>query len=69
LGGLGLLSSEGPNEVRDGYCLHVPPSEKPQEESVQDCANQHNCPRKYTSVRTGGVAAHSKDLIFKVIVL
>ena len=42
-GGLGLLSSEGPNEVRDVYCQHVPPAGKPQEGSVQDCAKQHNC--------------------------
>ena len=68
-GGLGLLSSEGPNEVRDVYCQHVPPAGKPQEESVQDCAKQHNCSWEYTSVRTGGVAAHSKDLIYTVIVL
>jgi hypothetical protein len=32
------------------------------------CAKQHNCSREYTSVRTGGVPAHSKDLIYNVIV-
>ncbi len=30
-GGLGLLSSEGPNEMRDVYCQHVPPAGKAQE--------------------------------------
>ncbi len=32
------------------------------------CAKQHNCSREYTCVRTGGVPAHSKDLIYNVIV-
>ncbi len=33
------------------------------------CARQHSCSREYTHVRTGGVPAHSKDLIYNVIVL
>ncbi len=28
------------------------------------CAKQHNCSREYKSLRTGGVPAHSKDLIY-----
>jgi hypothetical protein len=66
--GLCLLSSQGLHEVRDMHFQHVPPAEKP-ECGVFMIAEASHCSREYSSVGTCGVAAHSKDLIYNVIVL
>ncbi len=69
-GGLGLFSSEWP-KWSERFVLPTCAScrEISRGECSRFCAQQHNCSREYTSVRTGGVPAHSKDLIYNVIVL
>jgi len=54
--------------VRDVYFQHLPPADKPGC-GVVKIAEASHCSREYSSVGTCGVAAHSKDLVYNVIVL
>ncbi len=61
-GGLGLLSSEWPNEVRDLYCQHVPPAEKPQKGSDQDFVQSNTIAPENTQVLKLVVSQHTAKI-------
>ncbi len=61
-GGLGLLSSECPNEVREVYCQHVSLAEKPQEGSVQDFVQSNTIASENTKVLELVVSQHTAKI-------